>query len=436
MIKGFNSNLININFKKKDLFFFYFLCLFATSLNIVKVNLQEFVSLILIALITFCISRYLKSLATILYVALYVRLITIFLGNYLFILPESTGDAILFEQNAWLLAQDGFFGVFAKFPYHESSYYISWILAFIYSLTGKSTIIGQSLSLFFGMGSVLLGMLISNKIWSKKISIRVGWIIALYPTLILYSSLILREAYIWFFLLVAIYGIICWSKDRTIKSIIITLIGFGGATFYHGGMIIGGLVFLGILLFTILIETIQRLGYLKIPIRSIIALILTLFVINFTISNNNSIPKIGKLKKLFDPELAINEMSRRNIRNAAFPEWTVPKTTTELIYKAPIRLIYFMFSPFIWDIKKPSHLIGYFDGLIYLIFFILFFKNFKSIWGNQNLRAIIIILLVYFVLFGLSTGNFGTGIRHRTKFLIATILIIAPWIPKIVFKKK
>ena len=83
MIKGFNSNLININFKKKDLFFFYFLCLFATSLNIVKVNLQEFVSLILIALITFCISRYLKSLATILYVALYVRLITIFLGNYL-----------------------------------------------------------------------------------------------------------------------------------------------------------------------------------------------------------------------------------------------------------------------------------------------------------------------------------------------------------------
>ena len=61
--------------------------------------------------------------------------------------------------------------------------------------------------------------------------------------------------------------------------------------------------------------------------------------------------------------------------------------------------------------------------------------NFKLIWSDQSLRIILIILASYIVVYGLGTGNFGTGIRHRTKFLILAILIVAPWIPKLVFNK-
>jgi hypothetical protein len=68
--------------------------------------------------------------------------------------------------------------------------------------------------------------------------------------------------------------------------------------------------------------------------------------------------------------------------------------------------------------------------------FILFIKNFKSIWSNRSLRIIFIILASYFVVFGLGTGNFGTGIRHRTKFVIVSILMVAPWIPQLVFFNK
>ena len=46
------------------------------------------------------------------------------------------------------------------------------------------------------------------------------------------------------------------------------------------------------------------------------------------------------------------------------------------------------------------------------------------------------ILLVYLAAFGLGTGNFGTGIRHRTKFVILLILLAAPWLPNFVFNKK
>ena len=63
-------------------------------------------------------------------------------------------------------------------------------------------------------------------------------------------------------------------------------------------------------------------------------------------------------------------------------------------------------------------------------------KNFKLIWRDQTLRFILIILTFYLIFYGLATGNFGTGLRHRTKFIIVSILMVAPWIPSLVFDKK
>jgi len=307
--------------------------------------------------------------------------------------------------------------------------------AFPYSLTGRSVILLQSFSLLLGMGSVLLGSRLAHKIWSEKISIKVGWILALYPTLVLYSCLVLREAYVWFFLLVALYGIVCWSKDGGFKSLIIIFIGFSGATIFHGGMFVGGFVFLIILVLFYFIKIIKSLKFLKISINSLTILSL-LIITMFYILSLDSIPKLGSVKRIFDFEQLVTEISDRNINRAAYPEWTIPKTSFELIYKAPIRIIYFIFSPFLWDIKKFSHLLGFFDGIFYLMLFILFIKNFKSIWSNRSLRIIFIILASYLVAYGLGTGNFGTGIRHRTKFIIVAILMVAPWIPKFVLKKK
>ena len=98
-----------------------------------------------------------------------------------------------------------------------------------------------------------------------------------------------------------------------------------------------------------------------------------------------------------------------------------------------------MFSPFLWDITQINHIFGFFDGLFHMILFFLLIKNFKLIWRDQTLRFILIILTFYLIFYGLATGNFGTGLRHRTKFIIILILMVAPWIPKIpklVFNKK
>ena len=85
---------------------------------------------------------------------------------------------------------------------------------------------------------------LTKKLWGEDNAIKVGWILALFPTLILYSVLTLREVYSCFFILVAMIGVVNWVKFGGYKSIVLAMTGFIGATFFHGVLLIGGIFFL------------------------------------------------------------------------------------------------------------------------------------------------------------------------------------------------
>ena len=88
-----------------------------------------------------------------------------------------------------------------------------------------------------------------------------------------------------------------------------------------------------------------------------------------------------------------------------------------------MRIVYFVISPFPWDIKKSSHILGMIDGFLYIFLTYLILCNRKIIWANPALRIILLILLAYIFVYGISIGNFGTGICHRSKFVIMFILL-------------
>ena len=88
----------------------------------------------------------------------------------------------------------------------------------------------KSISLFFGVGTVFLGWKIANILWDSKTANKVGWIIALFPSLILYSALVMREAYISFFFC-WLFMVVDWANTQSLKSIIIAMLGFVGVHF-------------------------------------------------------------------------------------------------------------------------------------------------------------------------------------------------------------
>ena len=65
------------------------------------------------------------------------------------------------------------------------------------------------------------------------------------------------------------------------------------------------------------------------------------------------------------------------VGTAAYPEWLIPRSTIELFYKVPLRGVYFLFSPFPWDVKELKHLIGLFDAFLFIYLISLIIKNLK-----------------------------------------------------------
>ena len=392
-------------------------------------------SLAVVTLIVFVLAKRQPAIATILYVALGIRLLVILLNQDIFIVPDSIGDAGRFELRAHVWSEKGFLYLVSNIPIFNS-FFISWVIAVLYSLFGQSELMGQSLSLLCGIGSVFMGWSAAKKLWNQRTANKAGWVLALFPTLILYSCIILREAYVCFFLLLAINGIIDWIHNKNLKSLILLLAGFAGATLFHGPMIFGLIMFFLIIFLKNIKIIFINLINLKIDLKSLLLFIVFFTIVIFT--KDIHMPKLGG--PLFELDTKIDRILEKtrdfNQGTARYPSWAVPKNKIELLYKGPIRITYFVFSPFPWDIKKSAHIIGMIDGFLYIFLTYLILCNRKIIWANPALRIILLILLAYIFVYGISIGNFGTGIRHRSKIVIMFILLAAPLLPKFIFYSK
>ena len=399
-------------------------------------DLLGFASIALVSLLTLFVGLLRPNISKILYGALIVRVLVMLIGHYLVALPDSTADAISFEREAWSLAQGGFFNAIDNYAGGPNAKFVSWLIAIPYSLFGRSILMAQSMSLFFGIGCVFLGWELAKIIWDKQTANKVGWVIALFPSLILYSVLVMRETYIVFFLIVALYGVVTWIKDNNYKSLVLAILGFLGATFFHGALMIGALTFLVIVGTISFIKLYKSLRNNHINIKIFMFFLTFIIISSLYISGKISVPYLGTFKDTTNISYLLKRTGGATRGEASFPNWTKAESFNELLYKGPIRSLYFVFSPFPWDVKKPAHLIGMLDSFLYMYLTFLIFQNRKIIWKDPALRAVLIILLSYVVVFGVGVGNFGTGIRHRSKFAIIFILLAAPLIKRLIFIKK
>ena len=163
-------------------------------------DLLGFLAIILVSLFTLLLSLKNPKISRIILIALIIRISFLLLGHFLISLPDSTADAVTFEELAWLISQDGFYNLLTNFN-GPTDKFISWLIAIPYSLFGRSVLMAKSLSLFFGILNVYLGWKLAEKIWDNDTAVKVAWILALFPSLILYSVLIMREVYVCFFCL-------------------------------------------------------------------------------------------------------------------------------------------------------------------------------------------------------------------------------------------
>ena len=396
-------------------------------------DLQGFVFIFIVCFITNYLILRKPEIRNILLTALIIRIFFIIIGHYFIHLPDTKADALGYEWSAWNMGKDGFFNILKNFTGPGSQFY-SWVMSIPYSIFGRNILILQSIGLFFGVTSVYLACSLSERIWGKEAATKAGWLVALFPSSILYSVIILKEVYCSFFLLLGVMNVVDWVDQKKLMSAFFALMSFMIAGFFHGPLFLGILLFVFFLFINSIKKIIKSLLELRLHLTGLIYLFLVIYLVIYLFSNQIYLPYIGTLE-LIDFSTIASNVTHRMSGDASYPQWLLIETPTEFIYKSLIRILYLLFSPFPWAIKEPTHIIGTIDGILYMILLSFIIFNIKTLYEYPLSRIILVFLFFYLFIYGIGVGNFGAGIRHRSKFIIEIIILSAPFIPKIIFSK-
>lgn len=431
-------------------------------------HLLGWITLLIIIGITFSIVNKNPKTINFLFVALFLRSICVIVDQYVFPLPGSSMDAWTFEQFAFDFSQKYGLDVVHQLL-DGDSYFLSKIISILYTLIDRSSFMAKMFSVGFGTAAVFLIYHLTLILWGTHAASKAGWFAAFFPSLVLYSAIIMREIYVVFFLTYALIGCVNFIDKRKVIYFIKLFFGFFIAALFHGPLIFGFFIFLIYLIFKILKENNYFLNYKE---RNMFAfLLIPVFLIPFVtfFLGYYSIPKIGnindvgesktilikniggKMVKIIpeDQTKLLTDFESRIIWKmnkartqchfavcaASYPEWTVPKNIEELSYLIPVRMFYLLYAPFPWDIKRTTHLLGLLDAIFYIYLSFCILRNRKSLYKNPQTLFLLIILIMYIGAYSLGVGNFGTGIRHRLKFIGILIAIAAPTILRIKFSK-
>ena len=434
-------------------------------LNRPPLDLTGLLGLILVVAILLIVSSRHKSIGLALVVALIVRCASVLFHEYIMPLPDSTGDALSFEAMAWdytvhgpytgsqtvpghhILGSCAYTGLIRDqcsfsmhYPGPNSDFY-PWLMSLVYLVTGRSFLLLQSISVFVGVLSVYATWLLGSEVWNDRAGRRAAWVMALYPTVVMYSALPLREAYLTCILMFALVWVARWSREGKVRQAIWAFLLFGVGTFFHGAIFLVAFAFLVVIASKILLRGGQSIIRGRLRLTALIGLIVIGGGLLYWGLSGAYVDKLGRLTDIFDLQRWVSYSQAKyyadgHASNAVYPGWTAPETVGDLVWAIPVKIIYLLFSPFPWDMRTPAHLIGVIDGLLYLGLIIIITRNIKTIWLNPAARTVLLVILPFIFAYAIGTSNFGTSIRHRAKFVGVLIMLSSFWFARLVIRRK
>lgn len=344
--------------------------------------------------------------------------------NYIYSLPQGGADALVFDRVAREWAQEGCLAAFQHLD-PSGSYMYSGLLSVFYACVGPSAGAAQLMNAVAGTGAVAVMSLAAVRMWGRRSAIRCAWLLALFPALLVYSAVTLREAFILALFSCAMYAAVRFSENWRLKWMALAVAFIALSATLHGGMAFG---IVGLLAATAYHHLSSASGSARTRMRKHVLIGVIMLISGgalVLVLDQVFIPKVGNLGSL-DTELVADMVASRAQGNAAYLTGLSVSTPFDIVWQAPIRVAYFLFSPFLWDVRSPSHLFGLLDAFLYLVLTIQFLRHRKELMANPAVALLIGVLLALAFVYAYGTSNFGTAMRHRAKFYVAIVLIVAP----------
>jgi 4-amino-4-deoxy-L-arabinose transferase-like glycosyltransferase len=310
----------------------------------------------------------------------------------------------------------------------KGAYFYSWLVAIIWKIIGTNLIVIRLFNALISFLCCLLAYQFSLNFYSKKTSKKILMFIALFPALIRFSSpFSSRETLFVLFLLLTIISFYKFYMSSQKKYLFSGIITFLIGLILHTSMI----AFLFLPLFIIIDKCKTKRGFIQSVFLSIIFVLVTFFLIKENIG----------LEKLYLENSGIDIDKINWIQNssatgrAAYLENMQINDLPSLLIFLPVKILFFLYAPFIWMVRTSVDLLGLIDGILYLIISLAILKSYifnrkKESKERKYLCFLLIIIFLMIIMFSIGTSNYGTALRHRAKLIIPLTILSGLYIEK------
>jgi len=359
-----------------------------------------------------------KNVSSLLFIAFVTRMVMAIIYT---ILPDADPDG--YQRVAESFINLSLFGFLKSLQ--TGAYLYSWFIAGIWRITGISTfiirIINAIISYFCCIKGYDLSLMLFN---DKKKSKKTLLFLAFFPTLIRFSSpFASRETLFILFFMLAIDAMYKYYNTNNIKHI-----------FYFTVFVLLGIIIhiSAASLFVLLIVVLLKKMKSRKDIFSIFLIILfAIGVVLFMSKNNIGTEKLYLNQGGLDGSKVAWIQESSAAGRAAYLKGFNSSNIFVLILQLPIRIVYFLFTPFPWMIRAVLDVLGFVDATLYLYIITKDLKLFKLNKNSNNkyefASLILIMLIVMISILASGTSNYGTALRHRAKVIIPLLVLATPF---------
>jgi len=353
----------------------------------------------------------------IVFIALFVRLGMVFYDVHVSDLPGTGTDTYFFDRAASNSMITAWSDVFVHFDLGARLYV--WFVGLIYSVLGSDRFVPQAINALFASLAVV-NVVRVFKVFNRKATLA-ALLVAFWPSSVLYTSLLLRDSVVMYLLSAGVLQMVLWKESKAPKNLVIGAWIFLAGSAFHTGMIVA----IPAMMFFVLLTGLgpgdrKKKGKAK----STIGLLLISGILVIGFSSGVGLQKLERLESLDANSLTERQSEAARSRAAYLADLPI-SGPIDLVLQAPVRTIYFLFSPFPWQVSGSADLLGAFDAVSILCVVFLIVKN---IWKRKTFvraRPFILFTCISISAYVFGTSNYGTAIRHRMKFVPVLLVVLA-----------
>ena len=294
-------------------------------------------------------------------------------------------------------------------------------LTFVYEATDCSRLIAQFINVLLGIGIIVLVQQCMRMLKINKVTeLTVVCVLVFLPNLTIFSAILLREAWVEFFVALSLYFFVKWFIYGNALNIVLVVVSMLTASYMHSGVI--GLLVGYAIAFIAYNPKIQKATFSKTTVISLILLI----VLSVGLSSHLELftEKFASYDNLDD---IVDIANSKGGGGADYLTWINTNSVTQSILLAPLKMFYFLFSPLPTEWRGMKDIVGFLiDGAAYmgLCYSIMKHKAQSKVHAKLKYFLLISLIAVTFI-FAYGAKNAGTAIRHRAKIISVVLVIYA-----------